>query len=134
MSATLIHRYAVTARRWEHGWELYDGQEILTQSATLADAPAQVRDYLATVHDAEPEDFEVTVTADLGGDEADIADTARRIGEVQQESAELASHWRELASRLRFVVGLSVRDTAAVMGISPGRVSQLVDTKPRRRR
>jgi len=121
----------VTARRWQHGWELWDADsgEILTQSTTLADAAQEVRDYLAT---ADPGDDQVavTVTADLGGVENDICETARRMVEVQQESAELAERWRALAARLR-AAGLSVRDTATAMGISPGRVSQLIKTEPR---
>lgn len=123
--STMVTRYAVTARRWEHGWELYDGEEILTQSATLADAAAQVADYLATEQAGEPEDYEVTVTADLGGLEAQVAEATQRVAHAQAESVAAGERWRELAALLRQVHRLSVRDTAFVMGISPGRVSQL---------
>lgn len=117
----------ITARRWQHGWELFAGDEILTQSTTLADAAQEVRDYLATERGGEPEDYDVTVRADLDGVEDEVARTAARIHEVQEESADLAVRWRVLAAVLRTDCGLSVRDTAAVMDVSPGRVSQLVD-------
>lgn len=44
--------YVVSARRWEHGWELHitdaAGEEVgVTQSHTLSDAERVVRDYLA---------------------------------------------------------------------------------------
>ena len=124
-----VTRVAVTARRWEHGWELYDGDEILTQSSTLSEAPAQVRDYLATEHGGDPADYEVTVTADLDGTEDDIAATAEQMRRLRAETTAIAERWRELASTLRHEHGLSVRDTATAMGISPGRVSQLLEGK-----
>ena len=44
---------AITARRWEGtyggGWELYDGDLILTQVARLEVARQQVIDYLDTI-------------------------------------------------------------------------------------
>ena len=119
----------ITAKRWQHGWELWADGEILTQSTTLADAAGEVRDYLATEHGGEPDDYQVTVTADLDGVEDDVHDTARRMAQIQQESIELAEHWRELAARLR-AAGLSIRDAATVMGVSPGRVSQLIKAEP----
>ena len=117
--------YAMTARRWEHGWELYNGDQILTQATSLADAPGEVRDYLATEHGGEPEDYQVTVTADLGGVEDEVAEAMRRVADAQAESVAAGESWREMAAVLRQVHHLSVRDTAFVMGISPGRVSQL---------
>jgi len=129
---TTMTRYAITARRWEHGWELFDGDQILTQAATLTEAPNEVRDYLATEHGGEPQNYEVTVTADLGGVETEVSATMDRIADAQAESVAAGEKWRELATTLRTEHHLSVRDTAAVMGISPGRVSQLVDPKTTR--
>ena len=128
-TATAPRTVEVTAKRWQHGWELWADGEIMTQATTLADAAGEVRDYLATEHGGEPGDYQVTVTADLGGVEDDVHDTARRMTQVQQESVALAEHWRALAAQLR-AAGLSIRDTATVMGVSPGRVSQLIKTEP----
>ena len=50
----------ITARRWEGayegGWELYDGDHILTQVARLEDACQQVTDYLDTINPNTPHD------------------------------------------------------------------------------
>ena len=125
----------VTARavRWKHGWELWDGDEVLTQSGTLADAVGEVQDYLATALGGDPEDYLVSIEVDLGGAEADVSEAARMVADAQVASVTAANRWRQLAARLRFELGLSVRDTAMVMGISPGRVSQLADSKQQRR-
>lgn len=124
----------VTARavRWKHGWELWDGDEVLTQSGTLADAVGEVQDYLATALGGDPEDYLVSIEVDLGGAEADVSEAARMVADSQVASVAAANRWRQLAARLRFELGLSVRDTATVMGISPGRVSQLVDSGAQR--
>lgn len=37
-----------TARKWDHGWELWLDGEAATQVATLDKAEQQVRDYLDT--------------------------------------------------------------------------------------
>lgn len=46
-------RYEVHAKRWAHGWELHIDGVGVTQSRTLDDAEAMVRDYVesATGHD-----------------------------------------------------------------------------------
>ena len=46
-------RHAVTAQRWAEGWELHIAGVGVTQTRTLATAERQVRDYLATVLDAD---------------------------------------------------------------------------------
>lgn len=38
--------YQVTAKRWERGWELHIDGVGITQSRTVKDAEAMVRDYL----------------------------------------------------------------------------------------
>lgn len=43
------HTVEVTARRWTHGWELYFGDDDVTQVRSLAHAGDQVRDYLDTL-------------------------------------------------------------------------------------
>ncbi len=58
----------VTATRWEHGWELAIDGEVVTQSATIADATLQVRDYLDTIDPSiDHSEWSITVLAE--GDE-----------------------------------------------------------------
>ncbi len=113
------------ARRWAHGWELWLDGEASTQVATLDKAAQQVRDYLDTVDpDVDHSDWTIDVTADLGGIEDQVreARAATRAAADAQEIAAVRS--REVARQLR-EAGLSVTDSAAILGVSRGRVSQL---------
>ena len=119
-------RINVTARRWEHGWELLFGEDDATQVRTLDKAVQQVRDYLDTLDpETDHSDWEIAVTADLGSlsDRVKAAREATLAAARAQEEA--AAQAREVARALR-AEGLSVTDSAAVLGVSRGRVSQLV--------
>ena len=117
--------YTVTAKRWEHGWELHIDGIGVTQSRLLSDAEAMVRDYLATDDVPDADTADITIRPDLGGLE-DLVQAVRaqteRAQHAQQEAAKAA---RNLVTQLR-QAGLSVADTAAVLGVTKGRVSQLV--------
>lgn len=54
--------YEVTARRWEHGWELHIDGVGVTQSRTLTSAQHMARDYLAIALGGAPDDYAVVVT------------------------------------------------------------------------
>jgi hypothetical protein len=120
--------YEVRAKHWSGGWELHIGQIGVTQVRTLDKAEQQVRDYLETLLDINVSDVVVVIHPDLGGLEklVRVAQEKSRAAEVAQRNA--AQEVRQVAERLR-ESGLSVSDTAAVMGVSRGRVSQIV--KPR---
>lgn len=56
-----------TARRWEHGWEIWIDGEAATQISTLDKAADQVRDYLDTIDPGtDHTDWTITITPDLG--------------------------------------------------------------------
>jgi hypothetical protein len=117
--------YHVIAKRWEHGWELHIDGIGVTQSRLLSDAEAMVRDYLAADDISDAETAEVTIHPELGGlEDLILAVRAQTEGAqiAQQEAARAA---RDLVARLR-QAGLSVADTAAVLGVTKGRVSQLI--------
>lgn len=118
--------YTVRAVPWEHGWELHIAGEGVTQVRTLDKAAAQVRDYLESLHDR---DF------DFGGDDQVIIDLDtihKELIEMAKKHAREAAEVQAVASRdMRRAVaalrgdGFSVTDTAAALGLSRGRVSQL---------
>lgn len=120
-----MRSYTVTAKRWKHGWELHIDDVGVTQSRTLAGAEQMVRDYVETLLDVDARDAEVVVVPELGG----LEDRARQVREqtraAEHARREAAREARELAAELR-AAGLSISDTAAVLGVSRGRVSQLV--------
>ncbi|MGH3321609.1 MAG: hypothetical protein ACRDN9_15835 [Streptosporangiaceae bacterium] len=124
--------YTVTAKRWAHGWELHirddqSGHIGVTQSRTLEGADRMVRDYIESLTDHDATDDEVTIRPDLGGLEERAAEARARVEEVQRKNREVAADSRSVAHELRDA-GLSVTDTAVILGVSRGRASQLVRT------
>lgn len=120
-----VKHYVVTAKKWEGGWELHIEGEGVTQSRTLDTADKQVRDYLETLHGKDFSDADLDVIPAIGP----LVEMAREAREAVREAAKAqeraAKRSREVARELR-EEGLSVADTATVMGVSRGRVSQLV--------
>lgn len=51
--------YAASARRWKGGWELHVAGVGVTQSRTLHDAEAMVRDYVSTLLGVSEDSFDV---------------------------------------------------------------------------
>ena len=115
----------ITAKRWAHGWELWKGEECWTQVASLPAAVQQVRDYLDTVEpDTDHTDWVVHVVPELGALGADVAAARAATDAAADASREAARRSREVVRELR-AEGYSVADTAAILGVSRGRISQL---------
>lgn len=124
MNARCPDQVRVRARRWEHGWEL-DVEGIgVTQSRTLAAADQVVRDYLATLYDVDAAGVGVRLQTDLGGLEHKVSSARADMAAAQAQVCEAAEHMRKVVWHLRHE-GYSVRDVATILGVSPGRVSQL---------
>src|SRR4051794_2755694 len=85
-----------------------------------------VRDYVALDTGADPASFDVKITFEVGAglDDA-IRDTRLKIREAEQLQAQAAERSRALVRQL-VARGLSGRDAARVLGVSPQRVSQLL--------
>lgn len=120
-------RYVVRAVRWEHLWELHVDGVGVTQARNLTEAPALAADYIAARLDVPPAAVEVTVTPDVG---AEIAAAAAAARHLRQNGEDLVSRAaaanRALAGRLVRDLGLSQRDAATYLGVTPARVSQLL--------
>ena len=120
--------YTVTARRWARGWELHivdaAGQTVgVTQVRALSAAASMVCDFLE-VDDRPPAD-EIHVVPELDAglrERVDAARSAVRRAAVEQERAAAAS--RTAVQELKDA-GLSGSEIAAVLEVSPQRVSQL---------
>jgi DNA-directed RNA polymerase specialized sigma24 family protein len=116
----------VTAHRWEHGWELWINDEPATQVTTLDQARQQVIDYLDTIGPAiDHSDWMVLVDADLGELSEHVKAARQATADAARAQEDAARRAREVARELR-EAGLSVTDSAAILGVSRGRVSQLV--------
>lgn len=120
-----MNTYTAHAKRWEHGWELHVDGVGVTQIRTLERAEQQVRDLVETMTDQNASEAAVVILPDLGGLEAEIADTRRDIAAATEAQAQAAARSRTLVAKLR-AANLSVSDIGTVLGVSRGRVSQLV--------
>jgi hypothetical protein len=125
-----VKTYNVTAKRWKHGWELHIADVGVTQSRTLATAEQMVRDYVETLLDIDASDAEVVIVPELSGLEDRAREMRERAKAAETARSEAAREARDLARALRDK-GLSISDTAAVLGLSRGRVSQLVKDNTR---
>jgi hypothetical protein len=116
--------YNVTAKRWKHGWELHIDGVGVTQSRTLDTAEQMVRDYIETLTDQDVSGDKVVITPDLGELDRQVATVRELLAAADRQQQEARNSYRALAADLR-AAGLSVSDTAAILGVSRGRVSQL---------
>ncbi len=122
--------YTVTATR-EGGWwslvaEDVGGREVASQSRRLDQADAAIREAIALVLDADPETFDVDVVPVLN--EAAVSAETLELLEIRRELAELSERSRHLTPKavaeLR-ASGLTVRDVAELLGVTPSRISQI---------
>lgn len=116
--------YNVTAVHWKHGWELHIEDVGVTQSHTLDGAPSMVRDYLELDGRSDAQTAVLHIAPQL--DDVQVAvDEAKQLTEdAVRFQGVAAAKRREVVAALR-ARGLSVADTASVMGVSKGRISQL---------
>jgi hypothetical protein len=120
-----MNTVTVTATRWEHGWELEIDPDHHTQVATLDKAEQQVRDYLDTdAPEVDHTGWSIVVVPDIGDLAADVAGAKKATEAASAASIAAARRARMVAQRLR-ASGYSVTDSAAILGVSRGRVSQL---------
>lgn len=118
--------YTVRAKRWTHGWELHIDGEGVTQARSLATAVREVRDYLETLHDLDDTSgMEIVIVPELD------KTTVREVKEARAAVADAAERQRRAADLSRSAVnklaksGLKGAEIAAVLGVSPQRVSQI---------
>jgi hypothetical protein len=121
-----VKTYDVRAKRWEHGWELHIDGVGVTQSRSLWDAEMMARDLISRRTGSEPESFDVGITPEIGGGLDERTREARdAVTSADRAQRSAAAQSREAARELRRA-GLSGRDIAKVLEVSPQRVSQLL--------
>ena len=115
----------VTCTRWDGGWELEIDEDNITQVRTLANAPAQVRDYLDTANpDVDHANWRINLELSDGELAARIRGSRQSKLAAQKSQEEAAKDAREVVELL-LVNHITANDAAALLGISSGRVSQL---------
>jgi hypothetical protein len=119
-------RYNVTAKRWKHGWELHVEGIGVTQSKTLATADQMVRDYIESLTDRVlPDDAVITISPELGALGEKVTTMNELYAQADRTEREASQTKVTLVYELRGE-GYSVTDMAVILGVSRGRISQLL--------
>lgn len=118
--------YETVAKRWKHGWELHIEDVGVTQSRTLLDAEPMARDYIAMILDISEDSFEVKVTPEIGAGVDGELLGLRQADEELEAARQRAVEQRRKVARQLDSLGLSGREIAVVLEVSPQRVSQLL--------
>ena len=96
----------------------------MAQSRTLNTADRMVRDYIETLTDKDVSGDKVVITPDLGELDREVTIVRELLAAADRQQQEARNSYHAVTVDLR-AAGLSVSDTAAILGVSRGRVSQL---------
>ncbi|VEI13261.1 antitoxin HicB [Trueperella bialowiezensis] len=115
----------VTASRWSGGWELEISPTDHTQVRHLSNARQQVIDYLDTMYDdVDHTGWTINIIPDIG-ELAESLTQARAATEAAAKAQEQAAAQTRATVRSLLDAGYTQADTAALMGVSRARISQL---------
>lgn len=119
--------YTVHAKRAGKYWELHIDGVGVTQSRNLStEADEMIRSYIAMMRDVSADSVTYKLIPEIGG-KLDVEAAAARLAarKAEEAVAEAATRSRSAARHLRDA-GLTGRDAAVVLGVSPQRISQLL--------
>jgi DNA-directed RNA polymerase specialized sigma subunit len=125
-----VTTYRVTATRDGDWWSLVahdvQGREVASQSRRLDQADAAIREAIGLVLDVDGDEVEVDISPDLR--HVEVSDDTLEALELRRALAELSDRARgrtpAAVAELRGA-GLTVRDVAQLLGLTPSRVSQI---------
>ena len=123
-----MNHFEVRAQREGRYWVLQMDGIGTTQAKTLREAPEMARSLIAITRGLKESAISVTVIPELPQRyqrEVDQAQAA--IARLTEQQTITAQKSRNAARNLVHSLGLSGRDAAAVLGVSPQRVSQLLN-------
>lgn len=122
-----MNSHTVHARRWEHGWELHVEGVGVTQAHKLSGAEEMSRSYIAMMIGVDPDSFDIQLVVEVGGGLDDEVDEVRRMVRAAEEAQRSAADRSKAITRRLSDSGLSGREIAVVLQLSPQRVSQLLN-------
>ncbi len=127
-----MHRYKVEITRDGRWWIVHIPEiDGVTQARRLSEAPTMAREYIALDRGIPLRDVQVEVASIRVNDSRELLDSARQIKETRARANELERECRERAQQFAQQLvthGVPVRDIAALLDISPQRVSQLANS------
>jgi hypothetical protein len=121
--------YRVDAERRGDWWTLTspDAPGAVSQVRRLSQADEHAREAIAFVLDIDPDSFDLHIVPRLTPALADQLAAARSATEEAADAARRAAdQQRKIIQELAMTQGLNGREIAALLGVSPQRVSQMV--------
>jgi DNA-directed RNA polymerase specialized sigma subunit len=126
--------YTVTATREAGWWSLVarkvGNREVASQARRLDQADQAIREAIALVLDVDGQSFAVEIVPELS---ETVSEQTLELLEVRQRLEQLSQRSRLLTpgavAELR-AAGLTVRDVAELLGVTPSRVSQIEHESP----
>lgn len=119
--------YTARATREGRYWLLEIDGVGTTQARSLREAPDMARSLISVLTRTPESRVRVAVTPELPEAlQREVAAARAAVAELSAQQALAARKSRSAARHLVHQLGLSGRDAAAVLGISPQRVSQLI--------
>lgn len=126
--------YAVTARKWERGWELEihgtnHPEVAATQSHGLYDAERMVRSWLSITDHPDADTATLIWSYSLGDEwiESELASARQAVADAAEAQVVAADRSRKVV-RLLLDRGIKSAEVATMMGLSKQRISQLIHT------
>jgi len=118
--------YTATAVREGRFWVVDVHGVGRTQGRTAAEAREMALDLIAVMADEDAQDVDLALEFTVGDIEAtEVAEVRVAVADAALAQERAATRSRNLAARLR-AAGLTGRDIAEILGVSPQRVSQLM--------
>lgn len=122
-----MNRYTAVVTREGRGWVVDVVGVGATQARNLAEAQDMAIDLIAITRQMPASAIVVDLRTQLDPDlDAEVRQARAAIEELEQRQQSVASASRSVARKLVRSAGLTGRDAAVVLGVSPQRVSQLL--------
>lgn len=120
-----MKKHKATATREGRFWVIDVPGVGVTQGRTVAEAREMTRDLIAVMTDVPVKDVDVDIAFKVGDvSPGDVQGARQAVAEAAKAQEHAARVSRQMVARLRSA-GVSGRDVAGILGISPQRVSQL---------
>lgn len=121
-----VNTYQATATREGRWWVVEVDGVGATQARNTRQAEEMAVDMVAAVIDVQPIEITVNITYEIPGHIGDEVKSARRAVAAAAEAQERAASESRRVVKEILELGMSQRDAARVLGVSPQRVNQLV--------
>ena len=123
----VVKTYETELTRENRWWLIEVDGIVMTQARSLKEARVMAIDMIAVAKDVPSETIDVSLRPKLDAElEAEVDKARSAIRDLDEQQRIVAASSRLVARKLVHSAGLTGRDAAVVLGISPQRVSQLL--------